>query len=254
MRSIEMKSGLKLSYLGPDVAQGPLPAVFYFALSALESLNQDPFNQPAAYLSSLPLRIFSIDLPGHGSGLPATQALSMWAEEFAHGHNIIGTCIEEVKEAVEMLIKQEIARSHQMAVMGLSRGAFIATHVAAQIPHFHTVLGFAPLTQITHAKEFQDLSSHPLIESLNLKHLIEKLTHRTLRFYIGNLDKRVGTRHCFEFIEKLADAALKHKIRSPQVELIITPSIGHQGHGTSKEVFHQGAQWIAEKLGMIDVA
>lgn len=40
---------------------------------------------------------------------------------------------------------------------------------------------------------------------------------------------------------------------SPKVELFIHPSIGFEGHGTAKDIFHHGAQWIAEQLGVIDV-
>ncbi len=240
-------------FAGPPLSEGPLPAIFYFALSADESLTLDPFNQPVAYLSNLPIRIFSVDLPGHGKDLPATQALEIWADEISKGHNIIQECIDQIERLVENLLKQNVLISNKIATMGLSRGAFIATLAAAQIPHFQSILGFAPLTRVSSIKEFQTLEHSSLIESLNLEHFIEKLGTRPLRFYIGNIDVRVGTRNCFNFIEKLSSSQLEKKVRSPQVELIISPSIGFQGHGTSKAIFHQGARWIAEKLGCIDV-
>ncbi|MEK7340133.1 MAG: hypothetical protein AABZ92_05425, partial [Verrucomicrobiota bacterium] len=59
-QQLNLASDIQLEYLGPSVDLGPLPAVFYFALSARDSLLLDPFNQPAVYLSQFPLRIFSI--------------------------------------------------------------------------------------------------------------------------------------------------------------------------------------------------
>jgi predicted esterase len=240
-------------YSGPPLSSGPLPALFYFALSAQDSLCLDPFNQPVSYLSSLPMRVFSITLPGHENNLPPTQALNFWAKEIAHQHNIIAEFIETIRLAVETLLHQNVLIKDRIAIAGLSRGAFIATHAAAAIAHFRWILGFAPLTTLSFAKEFQELHHDPLVNSLSLTHLTPHLIDRTLRYYIGNLDARVSTRLCFDFVETLAQTACDHQIRSPQVELIISPSIGRDGHGTAREIFHHGAQWIAEKLGAVDV-
>ncbi len=245
--------GMQLSFVGPDLSAGPLPALFYFALSAEESLLTDPYNQPVAYLASLPVRIFSVDLPGHGSDLPATQALNLWAEQLAQGNNIVHDLALNLTHAIEELIGRGVAQHDKIAVAGLSRGGFIAAHFAALCPAVQWILGFAPVTQLTYAKEFQDLKEDPLIVRLNLEYLVDALADRTLRFYIGNLDTRVGTRPCFEFIEKLAQAAEDKRIRSPSIELLISPSIGYLGHGTSKEVFHDGTQWLAEQMEIIDV-
>ena len=244
---------LEIAYVGPDLSSGPLPALFYFALSAKDSLGLDPYNQPVEYLSSLPMRIFSMTLPGHENELPATQALKVWAKEIAMGRNPIAEFVEKVKLAVEMLIERDVLIPDRIAAAGLSRGAFIAVHAAASIPQFRLILGFAPLTDLSLAKEFHELRNDALAQSLNLEHLAPSLVHHPLRFYIGNHDTRVGTRRCFDFVEKLSQAAFHAHIRSPQVELIVGPSIGRDGHGTSKEVFHNGAQWIAEKLEAIHV-
>jgi hypothetical protein len=235
-------------FIGPPLSDGPLPTVFYFSLSAEESLSLDPFNQPVTYLSQFPLRIFSITLPGHEDNLPAKEALNKWACAIENGHNIIGDFIHKTQEIVDFLRKEK-ALNNKLAVAGLSRGAFIATHVAAQIPLFKTVLGFAPLTELDRAKEFESIKDNSLVTSLRLHQLIPKLTSCSLRFYIGNLDTRVSTRACFDFIEALAQTSTS---RSPPVELIISPSIGKDGHGTSEAIFHQGAHWIAQQLGVVD--
>lgn len=253
LHTFEAGPDAEVFYTGPHISTGPLPTLFYFSLSAKDSLCLDPFNQPVAYLSTLPMRIFSITLPGHENNLPPTEALNVWASDIISGRNPIEEFVAKVKKTVDALETQGLLIPNRTAVAGLSRGAFIATHAAAVIPQFQWILGFAPLTKLSGAKEFQDLSHYSPVESLSLELLADKLTHRKLRFYIGNLDTRVSTRSCFDFIETLSQAALANKIRSPSAELIIGPSIGRDGHGTSQAVFHEGAQWIAEKIEAIDV-
>ena len=81
---------MKLDFIGPDLSLGPLPAIFYFALSAKESLFQDPFNQPVAVWQTYPVRIFSLTLPEHEGHLEPNQAvLAFWKEEMARGRNPI---------------------------------------------------------------------------------------------------------------------------------------------------------------------
>lgn len=250
---IEILPGIEIAHVGPPLSQGPLPALFYFSLSARDSLCLDPFNQPVAYLSSLPIRIFSMTLPGHENQLPPTQALHVWAQEIASGNDVISSFVEDAQQAMYALTAQGVLLPDRTAVAGLSRGAFVAAHIAARIPSLQWILGFAPLTDISIAKEFHSLTHLPSVTSLSLEHLAEKLTNRKVRFYIGNLDTRVSTRRCFDCIETWSKTALAQGIRSPKMELIVGPSIGRDGHGTSKEVFHHGAQWIAEELRAIDV-
>lgn len=251
--SLELRDDVTLLFQGPPLDVGPLPALFYFTLSAEDSLLIDPYNQPAAFLSSYPMRIFSIDLPHHGKGLSALDAMEKWATDILHGNDTITAFIEKMKFAIHELIHRHVIKKEALGICGLSRGAFMATHVAAKVPEISAIVGFAPLTQLTFAKEFANLKDEPIARSLNLENCIPSLIGKSLRFYIGNRDIRVGTAHCFHFIEKLADASFHHRIRSAPVELIIGPSIGHMGHGTSNPAFQDGAKWLAHKLGVSNV-
>src|SRR5579863_3267195 len=120
----------KTEFLGPPLDAGPLPAVFYFSLSAHDSLHLDPYNQPAIYLGSPGLRIFSVSLPGHDT-LPPTQALRFWAGEIRHGRDVIQAFVQEVTSYIRHLIDQQVVLPEKIGAMGLSRGVFIASHVAA---------------------------------------------------------------------------------------------------------------------------
>lgn len=250
MKKISLRPDLDLAYLGPDIHAGPLPALFYFALSDDESLTVNPYNQPALFFSDLPARVFSMTLPGHGPGLPSTKAMNIWAEEIEKGHDLVTEFIDKVSIAVDYLLNHNALLMDKTGVAGLSRGGYIAAHAAARLPLFRFVLGFAPLTQLSYIKEFHTLVGNTLSDALNIENLVSRLIDRKLRFYIGNCDTRVGTAECFHFIEALTEAAFQNGIRSPQTELIIYPSIGAQGHGTPPHIFNAGISWMAEQLGV----
>jgi esterase FrsA len=228
------KADKRTLFIGPSLDKGPLPALFYFALSAEDSLQRDPYNQPVQFLQGLPLRIFSITLPAHENNFPPEKAMNVWAERIQNGERLIPTFIEKVRESIETLSPHFTS----CAVSGLSRGAFIACHVAALCPQITHILGYAPLTRLSYAPE------------LNLETLVSKLVNRNLRFYIGNNDIRVGTENVFSFIHTLAKEATVRRIRNAPIEMIIGPSKGYQGHGTSPDVFQSGVDYLKKELSL----
>jgi hypothetical protein len=249
---ITIGNEIELYFSGPPLEEGPLPALIYLSLSGQDSLSLDPFNQPVVYLlKHYKIRVFSLTIPGHEPPLEPQNAIAMWAEDFEGGRDPLTPFIHKIAEAAELLQSKGIAS--QIGIAGLSRGCFLAVHAAAKSPVLQIVLGYAPLTKLGFAKEFASFSQDPRIRDFDLTNLYDKLINKTIRFYIGNRDVRVSTSACYSFIEGLAETAFQNRIRSPQVELIISPSIGHQGHGTSKPIFEQGAAWIAEQLGAIHV-
>ena len=242
---IKIKPDLSLFHVGPSIDFGPLPTIFYFALSGPDSLTKDPFNQPIQFLSDQWIRFFSLTLPFHEDELPPKEAIGSWAEEIKKDNDIIGTFIDNALAAVEFVISQKLAYPQKLAVAGLSRGGFIASLLAAKEKRFSHILQFAPLTDLSKTKEFELLQTHPIVQSYNLLPLAPLLADRSIRLYIGNKDTRTHTHLCFEFAMELVKNS---SLRSPQIELFITPSIGHMGHGTSMEIFEQGALWIANYI------
>lgn len=246
--SLAVEPDLSLYHVGPPLDLGPLPSFFYFALSGPDSLTLDPFNQPVQFLHGQMIRTFSMTLPAHEHDLPAAQALSVWAEEFARGIDPIGNFLDRVFPCVDFAIRERFALPEKMGVGGLSRGGLIAFHAAARDKRFRFLLAFAPLIKLHQAKEFASLRNSSLVQSLDAETLAPSLYQRHIRIYIGNNDRRVDTGSSFDFAMALVKEAEREKVKSPQIELFITPSIGHLGHGTSPEIFRQGANWMAECL------
>lgn len=248
--SIDAGVDLQVGISGPPLSEGPLPALFYFALSAKDSLCLDPFNQPVVHIARHHhrLRVFSITLPFHEPPLVPQEALTAWAQAYAQENDILAPFMHQTLQAIQNINTLGYCLPYAISAAGLSRGAFIATHIGARSSLIQNILGFAPLTQLSKAKEFQDLQHLPAVTAYNLEHQIPHLIGKNLRFYIGNHDERVGTHACFSFIEQLTENSYQNRIRSPQVELIIYPSIGYQGHGTPKAIFEKGATWISQQM------
>lgn len=242
---IEVGPGVTLYHTGPSLEQGPLPSFFYFSLSGPDSLTVPPYNQPVQFLQDQNIRVFSLTLPAHEEGLLPTDAMNVWANWIEQGSDFLDRFFEKAKLATDFAVENLLADPDRMAVGGLSRGAFIASHLAARDERFRFLLGFAPLTRLEKIKEFEHRGLASRAGKYDLSHLVEALEKKRVRFYIGNLDTRVSTRSCFEFIMALSE--LK-KPKALDAELFISKSIGQMGHGTSPEIFKQGAQWIAENL------
>lgn len=253
MKTIIDSQGNEIFYQGLGPEAGPLPALFYFALSGEESLTLAPYNTPAALLEETPCRIYSMTIPGHGPGFDKFHAIRYWADQFGQEEDILHPFFENVVFSIDWLIRNEYVDPQYIAVAGLSRGAFIATHLAAHEKRIQTVLGFAPLTRLDHLQEFASAEHSTrvkmLVSRLDLEHVVNNLTHlRHLRFYIGNRDERVSTDACYAFIRKLAQTAHDVRARHMSIELRLTPSVGHKGHGTAPQTFEEGVNWVKDLL------
>lgn len=240
--------GEPLYFTGPVAAEGPLPAFFYFALGGQESLGLHPFNQPAVALRNAPLRVFSLTLPAHGANFDITKGVAFWRDELISGNDVVTNFVQMVSKQIDFLVERQLLDVNKLAAGGLSRGAFIALHLAVRDARIKTVLGYAPLTKLSYLRELEGLQANDRLTALDLHHFQAKLADRRIRFYMGNHDTRVGTRECYDLVEGIIAEAVAKKIRSPQVELILFPSIGHKGHGTPPAIFYDGAYWIQHCL------
>lgn len=240
--------GLDIRIAGPAFNEKDIPTIFYFSLSAKESLEESPFNSPVSIWAAKGLRVISATLPYHGEGFDRKQGVDNWGKDFQEGGHALIDFFDLLEAFSKDLFERSLLEEGKAAVAGLSRGAFVATHLAARVPAFRFILGYAPMTRLSSQPGFSKIKEDKAIQALSLYHLADKLEKAAVRFYIGNNDTRVGTEHCFHFIHTLAKRDDEKGIRSPPVELYIHPSAGHMGHGTLPPVFQKGADWILGKL------
>ena len=242
-QKIDAPSNLPIFISGPALEKGPLPAFFYFALSGNESLELDPFNQPITFLKDYEVRCFSFTLPFHGNNFDNKTAMTLWAQEFRQNPNFFEFFLDQCCQNISYLADMNVLKADKLAVGGLSRGGFVATHLAARCKQLTHLLAFAPLTTLHVLEEMRDLAG-----TYDLVHICNELMHTKIRFYIGNRDLRVGTKSCFDFIEKATETYFHHAKRSPPVELIISASQGYKGHGTLPATFQDGSKWLIDQL------
>ena len=251
-QSVFLSDNETLHFVGPSLDNGPLPAFFYFSLSGKESLTLNPFNQPVTVLAHLPMRIFSLDIPGHGSGQNPREALNLWADELQKGHDFISAFSSQVEKALNFLSHRHCLIEDKLGVGGLSRGAFLALHLGARLSVFNPILGFAPLTRLDQNELVVKKGVEARATQYNVEHLIPLLLSKSVHLSIGNRDTMVGTTNTIHFAQSLTEAKFNAGHRLLDVELILKPSIGNKGHGTPPDVFAEGAHWMAKQLGVAD--
>lgn len=241
---------LNIKFLGPSIDEGPLPAIFYFALSAQDSLTVDPYNQPIKNIDLKKVRVFSIDLPEHEHAKSPYEAIGAWIDSLMKQESFLESFFLQIAECIRELKQLNYFTMDQLALMGLSRGAFVAIHVTSKINQPITVLGFSPLMSLPFTKEAKE--KNYLKTEYDLKNLIPQLLNKNIRLYIGNRDTRVGSSESSNFILELADSAFNHGVKNPPFELFIFPSIGYMGHGTPKQIFEEGSNFLLKALGVHD--
>lgn len=231
-------------FTGPPLEDGPLPAVIYFALSARESLQLDPINQPVQFLPRDKIRVFSLTLPGHGPGFLNKKAMQYWASKLADGTSLAEMFLSDTLTVLDFLLSKKWINEKVYAA-GLSRGGFAALHLAARST---IIKGVATFSSVTNLQAMPEFSLVPSANNYSLFHSASSLVGKPLFFSIGNNDERVDTQSCIELCSALIKANKDAGKRHIPVELHVFPSVGNKGHGTPPERFANGAQWLEQQL------
>lgn len=223
MKTIETK---KLTFYYREPKNTPAKkTVFFFSLSAQDSLTLSPFCHPVETLLENGVRVISVTLPNHENGARPYGIQKIWLEE----KETLKTFLQDLAESIEEL-KQHF--SPPFGAMGISRGSFIALFMASLLKDITTITCFAPLLYL---KGEEDLS---ILEKLPL------LVDKKIYFLVGDQDTLIGTKNVIK-IQKDLEALSENK---NAFQIKISPSIGRHGHGTSDEVFTEGAAWLANTL------
>ncbi|MCB1113443.1 MAG: hypothetical protein KDK62_01670 [Chlamydiia bacterium] len=222
----------------------PLPLLFYFALSADESLNTPPINEPARLLKDHSVRVVSISLPFHDDKHTPQEAMIAWGKEILKGKDPLKDFLKAAKKTLTDLLEKNLVDPEKIAVSGVSRGALAAGKFFSLDSRIQSFLGWAPLIDFSKLSESQELEPYSLFENL------DSFVGRKVKFLIGNHDTRVHTDITYAFVQKLVEASLEKGVKSPPVELALKPSIGYKGHGSSPETFQEGVDWVLKQFNL----
>lgn len=222
-------STLSFKCIGPSLNESGARTIIYFSLSKEDSLFTPPFCNPAKMLEKKGFRVLSPTLPFHEDNSRPNSIKSLWGENKTAIVQFLGDLEKALNELSPSL-------GENLGVMGLSRGAFIATHIASRMSQITSILGFAPLSHLEGTS------------SLDLHHLSPLLVGKKIRYYIGHNDTLVGTQNAIHAISDFIDAAKALKIENPPIDIVIKPSVGREGHGTLDYIFEDGVEWLIKIL------
>jgi len=183
--------------------QNGAPAAIILATSEQESLSH--YARIADHLPGW--RVLSLDLPAHGADQRPGEGrpLDAWRARLDAGENLVRDFTVRLSRLIDTL------PSDRIALVGTSRGGFMALHGMAADPRVDAVVAFMPVTQLRTLREFA--RSSPRYDDLDVVRLPLRGRHIWIR--VGRDDHRVST------------AAAAHAADALGATFQITPAAGH---------------------------
>jgi len=227
----------------------PAPVLFLIALDAERTLGDPAYGRVAALLARKGFVCVSLDAPAHGkdNAEHADEPLATWRTRLERGDDLVGDFDRKCTEVLDYLVAERYADPARAAAAGISRGGFLALHWAAAEPRVRCVAAFSPVTELMALREFDGAKQRDRIESLDVRHVAEKLADRPIWVVIGNHDERVGTDRAIALTRDVVRAAADRK-RPPLVELHVTTT---PGHSTPAAAHDDAAAWVAGTMARL---
>ncbi len=226
----------------------PAPTLFIFGSTIEESLGDAYCRQCGNQLAEQGYVCVSLDLPCHGKdereGEPA--GLSGWSHRAVKGEDFMAPMVARAKKVLDHLIAEGYTDPAKVAACGVSRGGFVAGHIAAADERVKCVAAFAPVTDLTALSEFHGTGENPLVRSLSFLQKADELAGRAVWLVIGDQDARVSTDRTIELARRITAASLAAKKES-RVELHVMPDA--RGHAIPDSSAARASDWIAAQLG-----
>jgi dienelactone hydrolase len=244
------KTGVRFgTWGGPE--SGPAPALVILAKSIEGTLGEDYFRQAGRTLgdpqAAEPFLCVSIDLPCHGQELRPGEPpeLAGWRHRLEQGEDPVADTAGRLADVLDHLIAAGRIDAGRIAVIGTSRGGFMALHVAARDPRIACVVSYAPVTDLAALREFHGAESLPAVRAASLGEQAKRLAGRPVWITIGGNDDRVGTDKAIAFAAAVHAAAVARKTRD-RLSFIVDGEV--DGHTTPPAAAIASAAWIQRIL------
>ncbi|MFZ4772806.1 MAG: hypothetical protein ACOYK9_02305 [Chlamydiia bacterium] len=235
---------LQVKILEPKNGISPIAQVLFFTTTATEALEVDPLCKPTKLLHEHPVRIISFDLPFHSETLSSFEGVRRWTKHIEEtGHDPLEPFLEKVARWTDSNLDPTLP----VGLMGISRGAFIAAHLAYKLKKNLPLTLFAPMMHLAYPRLWEH-TPPAFIHTYQLDHLRPFLKDCPIYLSMGNNDEMVDTDKAIVFYQELIREKRLTQGRHIPIELHLFPSIGMYGHGTSDPIFHEGVQWMLHQL------
>jgi dienelactone hydrolase len=230
---------------GPE--SGPAPVLVILANSIEGTLGEEYFRQAGRTLGDPravePFLCVSIDLPCHGQerrpGEP--PELGGWRHRLEQGDDPVADTATRLANVLDHLVAGGRVNAGRIAIIGTSRGGFMALQVAAREPRIACAVAYAPVTELSALREFHGAESLPAVSAAALREQAGRLAGRPVWITIGANDDRVGTDKTIAFAAAVHAAAVAQKVPD---RLSLTIDGEHAGHTTPAAAAAQSADWI----------
>ena len=152
--------GIRFGLVGAKQTK-PAPTLLIFAGSLEQSLEDANYNGAGTVAAQHGFLLVSLDLPSHGrqKRVDERAGLDGWRDRIAKGENIVAQFVAQASSVLDFLIAQGYTDPARVAVSGTSRGGFLALHLAAADPRVHSVVAFAPVTDLLALREFAGIGN-----------------------------------------------------------------------------------------------
>ena len=179
-----------------SVGSGPL--VIFLAWDATSTLyNPGTTNGVAQSLIESGFTLMSFDLPCHGAGQTDEKPLRCWRDRLASGDlDLFLRFCAGMSKVIDTLGETEFA------VVGQSRGGYVAATCAAYDNRLATVILSAPVTDLQLLSEFDGYAVDQTL--FGLSQYYPYLRDKKILVRIGEDDQRVGTDAAIQFAAAVA--------------------------------------------------
>lgn len=237
------------SYKGSDFNYGVLRQSGYTNLKTVVLLGMDmdttltatTLNDVGTRLVAQGWAALSLDIPCHGAWLfeGAQTGLNGWFDLCTSGENFVAQFVGRVNAMLEHARGTGLSHKHKYAAVGVSRGGFLALHLA-QADVIGTVVGISPVTKLTKLSEFAGHSGEEPCA----------LDPKVLRWYAGNLsisnrDTRVGTWDVCDLYKSVTEA---QGVASKKQWKLTVGAVDGDGHTQLTGAHEDAANWIAARI------
>jgi dienelactone hydrolase len=237
----------------------PAPTLFVLAAS-LETMRDDGhFNALGRTLARYGFMSIMLDPPAHGEdwrkgeGNGMEGALVAWRQRLDRGEDLVGPFNRRAEEVLNYLIQQRLADPARVGAFGISRGGFLAFHLAAADARIQYAAALSPLIDPMALSEFVGDSQLERAEAVSAIRLAPKLAGRPIWIGISNDDMRVDVGQIIAFTRAVVRASAQGQKPYPviPVELVMGPAsaAGGKGHYALDEGNALLANWILKFYG-----
>lgn len=251
VRIARTPTGVRYGLWGPAAGR-PAPLVIVLAKTIEGTLGDAYFRQAGNSLAAAsagddPAVCASIDLPCHGlehrAGEP--KELAGWRHRLERGEDPIAANNRRLSELLDHLVGTGVADPRRIAVIGTSRGGFLAAHFLAHDSRVACGVAYCPVTDLTALTEFQGAEAVPAVRVVALHRIAAALAGRPLWMTIGGDDERVGTDRAIALAADITAAAAADDLPD-RVELRVVAE--SPGHSTPAGAAERSAAWVRARF------